>query len=215
MIYFKNSGDVLEKYKIVFNEDKVKEIHDNVKYKCGTMKHVHYFSDYGPFDLDMTLVRNWSCKYTGRDKEYDTEIRGIDEYEYDLIEPPELAYYIKELLAGSPKAYDSIRAYPIKTEEELDEEINQLNDKFLKIKVTDIEERRELLDQIKELLDTRENKLLLINYYKELMDSINLELIDTISMAEINRVSEFFESSLLERPKNITLVRSLENKSNR
>ena len=203
MIYFKKNDELIEKYQIIFNKEKVEKLKSEIINNCSFIKHEEYESDYSPKFTD-EIIRNFKCSLTGKKKDYFEETRDIYLYSYDEYKPPYLVELINQLLKGNTKVIDKILKYDTSTTSNLDDKIRKLNQEFIRIDPENITKKKAKLDEIEELLKTKElnkNQQSIEFYYNELMKLINIVLIDSISVNELNKIEEFLEIKILNKIK--------------
>ena len=87
MIYFKKNDELIEKYQIIFNKEKVEKLKSEIINNCSFITHEEYESDYSPRFTD-EIIRNFKCSLTGKKKDYFEETRDIYLYSYDEYKPP-------------------------------------------------------------------------------------------------------------------------------
>ena len=195
MIYFKKNDNNIEKYKINFNKEEIIELKKKIIDDCSFIKHNEYKSDYSP-RFTSEIIKNFRCISTGETKEYFEETRNIYLYIFDEYKPPYLVDLIDQLLNGDSNAINKILNYDISCETNIDDQINIVNQEINEISYEDISKKK---DKIKELEDLLKDKKLNMNqkniepYYKRLMELINFDLIDSISISELEKIESFFE----------------------
>ena len=202
MFYYKINNDLLEKYQVDFDSEKLRKLCDLIIDDCSSIKHYEYNSDYAPYNLDSGLIRNLVKTNTGRVKEYDMETRYIYHYSYDKYEPPHLVYLVYDLLNNHSEVIDEILNYTIEdTKLSLDSKINSLGQEFNEIDLEDIFKKKEKLQELEKLLKITElnkNQKDIEAYYNQLISLIKFELVDSISISEINKIEEFLETKLID-----------------
>ncbi len=217
MFYYKINNDLLEKYQVDFDSEKLRKLCNLIIDDCSSIKHYEYNSDYAPYYLDSKLIRNLVTTNTGRVKEYDMETRYIYHFSYDKYEPPHLVSLIYGLLNNDPQDLYEILNYTIEnTKLSLDSKINTLNQEFNQIDLEDISKKKEKLKELEKLLKLKElnkNQKDIEAYYNQLISLIKFELVDSISISEINRIEEFLKIKLVNiniESKEKTFVKILE-----
>lgn len=202
MIYFKRNEDIIEKYRVTFDKEKIKEVRNEIINNCSFIKHHEYESDYGPRFTKEDIIKNFKHTNTGKKKEYFEETRDIDLFSYDEYIPPHLVDIIDQLLNGKAKAINKIFRYDISDKSTIDDKINAVNQEIIEIAPENIEERKEKLVELEELLKVKElnkNQKDIEIYYNELINLISFELIDTLLVNDLKRVEDFLELTLANR----------------
>lgn len=202
MIYFEKNDKEIKKYEVQFDRKKVKEIREEIIDKCSLIEHKEYESDYAPYDY--TYIKNFAEPVAVGEMEYDTEIRTVYLYSYDLIIPPQLVKLIDRLLNGSESALDDIKNYNTSTIDELGKQIKKKSEEFDRISNEDIKERIKKLKEIDALLSKQKlniNCQPIEPYYNRLLALITEELIDSIPLQNIERVESFLNVNLTSKIK--------------
>ena len=76
MLYFRKNDEVIEKYQISFDKEKIEKLKKEIINNCSFIKHKEYESDYSPRFTD-EIIRNFTYTPTGKEKEYFEEISHI------------------------------------------------------------------------------------------------------------------------------------------
>lgn len=203
MIYFKKNNEYIEKYEVTFDKEKVEELKDRIISDCSLIKHVEFCSEYGAGIKDERLVKNFRREYVG-EKDCDYEVRTIYKYNFDQYVPSNLVYYISSLLDGYATSIDEIYGYDFKNDKSIDELINDAMNKFNTIDINKTYEKQKVLKEIDNLLESKRlngGQKDIRPYYDELLSLIHFELIDTINIADIERVYSFLEKEQFEQEK--------------
>ena len=198
MIYYKQNDEVIEKYNVTFDETKIIKLKERIIFECSFIKHKEYTSDYGAGFKDHKLVKNFSYKKVG-EHEYWEETRDIYKYVYDEYIPPKLVGFIDYLLKGTPTSIDAILNYNILQDISLDQRIEIATKEFNEIDINRMFVKKEKLREIDNLIKAKkmnENQKSIEPYYKELISLIKFELIDTLSVSDIDRLETFFEKEI-------------------
>lgn len=198
MIYFRKNDEVIEKYQISFDKEKIEKLKKEIINNCSFIKHEEYESDYSPIFTNK-IIRNFKYTPTGKEKEYFEETREIYRYSYDEYKPPYLVELINQLLNGNSKAIDKILNYDISTKSTIDDRIDLANQEFNKIAPEDIIKKREKLKELEDLLNEKElnkNQQSIDVYYNQLVGLIKLDLIDSLPISELGRIESFLEINL-------------------
>lgn len=202
MLYFKQNEDKIEKYEVTFDKEKIQQLNQEIIDNCSFIEHNEFESDYCPRFTDRSLIKNFKSIMTSETKEYFEETRDIYKYIYDEYKPPYLVTLVKNLLAGDKKAIDQILNYDTKEIITIDDKINRVNQKLISTSPTDIKTKKELLERLEELLKTKEknkNQKSINTYYDKLISLINFDLVDSISISELNKIENFLETQLVDK----------------
>lgn len=175
MFYFKVGNEIVEKYQVKFNKEEIEKLRENIIYNCSNIVHREYRSDYSPRFIDRNLIRNFHATLVG-EKEYFEETRDVYLFSYDEYEPPYLIKLIDRLLKEDTTVLEEILNYEIKSKPSFDKENNLVNPDFLNAKSIYL-------------------------YYQKLLSLINMELIDTLSLKEIERIESFYTKNPKEQNK--------------
>lgn len=197
MVYLKRNNDVVEKYKVDFDKERIEKLKNEIVNKCSFIEHKEYESD-SYISIDVNTVKNFMCNLIGK-KEYFEEVRDVYFYQYDEYNPPYLVELINRLLKDDSSAIEEILNYDISHELSIDDKIALVNKEFIKIDSKDITKRKEKLKEIERLLKVQElnkDQQSIEFYYNQLIGLINFDLIDSISISKISRVESFLEIKL-------------------
>lgn len=200
MIYYKQNNDVIEKYNVTFDKDKITELKERITFECSFIEHKDFTSEYGAGIKDLRLVRNLTYKKVG-EHEYWEETRDIYRYTFDEYIPPKLVLLIICLLKETASSIDQILNYDLFQDISLDKRIEFATKEFNEIDINKIHEKKTKLNEIDNLIKAKKmniNQKNIEPYYKELISLINFELIDTLSINDIDRVEIFFEKEIHE-----------------
>lgn len=198
MLYFKKNDDVIEKYQVNFDKEKIEKLKQEIINNCSFITHEEYESDYFPI-LSNKNIRNFTYTTTGKEKEYFEETRDIYHFSYDKYEPPYLVALINRLLNDDSKVIDKILNYEISSKSTIDDSIELTYQEFKRI---DNENGTKRSEKLKELEDLLKAKKLNINqqnidlYYNQLIKLIKFNLIDSLPISELNRIESFLEINL-------------------
>ncbi len=198
MLYFRKNDEVIEKYQVDFDKEEIEKLKKEIINNCSFIKHEEYESDYSPRFTD-EIIRNLTYTPTGKEKEYFEETRDIYRYSYDEYKPPYLVELINQLLNGNSKAIDKILNYDISIKSTIDDRIDLANQEFNRIDPENIAKRKAKLEEIEELLKTKElnkNQQSIDLYYNQLIGLIKFNLIDLLPISELDRIQSFLEINL-------------------
>ena len=200
MLYFRKNDDVIEKYQVNFDKEKIKKLKQEIINNCSFITHIEYEGDYAPI-LSNEIVRNFTYTPTGKEREYFEETRDIYHYSYDRYEPPYLVALINQLLLlnDNSKVIDQILNYEIASKSTIDDKIELAYKEFKEI---DPENATKKDEKLKELENLLKEKKLNINqqnidlYYNQLIELIKFNLIDSLPINELNKIESFLEINL-------------------
>lgn len=198
MLYFRKNDDVIEKYQIDFDKEKIKKLKQEIINNCSLIKHIEYESDYTPI-LSNEIVKNFTYTRTGKEREYFEETRDIYHYSYDRYEPPYLVELINQLLNDNSKVIDQILNYEISSESTIDDSIELAYKEFKEIDPENVTKKAEKLKELEDLLKAKNYNINQQNidlYYKELIELIKFNLIDSLPINELNKIESFLEINL-------------------
>ena len=210
MIYFKNNGEIIEKYNVTFDKEKLDELNKNIINNCSFIQHKEFRSDYSPRFSNKDLIKNFKYSYVG-EKEYLEETRDVYLYSYDEYIPPYLAQLIDRLLRDDVTVVDEILNYNISNESQIDDRINMLNNKLIQIGDKDINKKKLLLKELENLLnikDLNQGQQSTDLYYNSLMELIKFDLVDLLNTRELTKVEVFLGIQLTNK----VMVSESENK---
>ena len=198
MLYFRKNDDVIEKYQIDFDKEKIKKLKQEIINNCSLIKHIEYESDYTPI-LSNEIVKNFTYTRTRKEREYFEETRDIYHYSYDRYEPPYLVELINQLLNDNSKVIDQILNYEISSESTIDDSIELAYKEFKEIDPENVTKKAEKLKELEDLLKAKNYNINQQNidlYYKELIELIKFNLIDSLPINELNKIESFLEINL-------------------
>ena len=200
MLYFRKNDDVIEKYQVNFDKEKIKKLKQEIINNCSFITHIECESDYTPI-LSNEIVRNFTYTPTGKEREYFEETRDIYHYSYDRYEPPYLVALINQLLLlnDNSKVIDQLFNYETASKWTIDDKIELAYKEFKEI---DPENATKKVEKLKELENLLKAKKLNINqqnidlYYNQLIELIKFNLIDSLPINELNKIESFLEINL-------------------
>ena len=200
MLYFRKNDDVIEKYQVNFDKEKIKKLKQEIINNCSFITHIECESDYAPI-LSNEIVRNFTCTPTGKEIEYFEETRKIYHYSYDRYEPPYLVALINQLLLlnDNSKVIDQILNYEIASKSTIDDKIELAYKEFKKIDPENATKKAEKLKELENLLKAKKlniNQQNIDLYYNQLIELIKFNLIDSLPINELNKIESFLEINL-------------------
>ena len=200
MIYFRKNDDVIEKYQVNFDKEKIKKLKQEIINNCSFITHIEYEGDYAPI-LSNEIVRNFTYTPTGKEREYFEETRDIYHYSYDRYEPPYLVALINQLLLlnDNSKVIDQILNYEIASKSTIDDKIELAYKEFKEIDPENATKKAEKLKELENLLKAKKlniNQQNIDLYYNQLIELIKFNLIDSLPINELNKIESFLEINL-------------------
>ena len=200
MLYFRKNDDVIEKYQVNFDKEKIKKLKQEIINNCSFITHIECESDYTPI-LSNEIVRNFTYTPTGKEREYFEETRDIYHYSYDRYEPPYLVALINQLLLlnDNSKVIDQILNYEIASKSTIDDKIELAYKEFKEIDPENATKKAEKLKELENLLKAKKlniNQQNIDLYYNQLIELIKFNLIDSLPINELNKIESFLEINL-------------------
>lgn len=200
MLYFRKNDDVIEKYQVNFDKEKIKKLKQEIINNCSFITHIECEGDYAPI-LSNEIVRNFTYTPTGKEIEYFEETRDIYHYSYDRYEPPYLVALINQLLLlnDNSKVIDQILNYEIASKSTIDDKIELAYKEFKEIDPENATKKAEKLKELENLLKAKKlniNQQNIDLYYNQLIELIKFNLIDSLPINELNKIESFLEINL-------------------
>ncbi|MDO4963734.1 MAG: hypothetical protein Q4E75_06555 [bacterium] len=193
MYYFKKNKDVIEKYSVDYDLEKLQTLKLEIINKCSRVENFEYDDIRNPKDWDNFLkIRNYSK----------TKIKNKEElfhYKFTRYEFPYLVKLIDELIYGNALAIDEI-IKPNMQKEALPFNL-LIQNKIDEINIISDDDKDRKLLQYKKLLKLIElaklnkNQKPIKGYYKKVKDIINLDKVDELDINLLNDVSNFFDNT--------------------
>ena len=202
MYYYQQNGEILEKYKIEFNIDELLILRSKIFNKCSYITHEEKEYSCHPSQIyNIGCIRN--IKDLGETREKDLGSGSINKYHlysYDLYNPPILVDLIDRLMDGDVQAIDNINN-PAVSEKKFDfaQEINEESAKIDAISNLEIDQKIEALKSLKKTIQTvklNENQVSAWEYYSQVQKLIKRELVATLNINDILKVTNFFEKDI-------------------
>ncbi len=193
MYYFRKNKENLEKYSISFNKKQVEKLKEDIILNCSFIEHKTCRSDYDPLFLNDKIIKDYFKTKVG-EKEYFEETRNVYLHEYNEYESPYLVHLITRLLSGEAKALYEILNYDTSSFISIDEQIRLTNLELSSVDITDIEKKKEKLEQLENLLKSKElneKQKSVEEYYQKLLKLLKFTLVDTILISDLERVEKF------------------------
>ena len=202
MYYFIDKKETIEKYSVSFSKEELEKLKIEVINNCSEIEHHEYEGTHGPNKFDYLRIRNYKERFV-RIQESRDSLQWPDQrvyhYSYDEYKFPELVSTIDELLNGNVLVLDTIfNTNPESKIETIDERIRKASVELDAIDNLKITKKREKLDELQKLIELKklnEKQKSVVPYYARLRELITLDLVDTITKEEIERVNQFFENS--------------------
>lgn len=216
MYYYADKKEFVEKYLITFSKDELENLRIDVINNCSEIVHHEYDATHGPNKYDGLKIRNYSEKFI-KIKESNDSLQWPDQkiyhYSYDEYKFPNLVSIIDELIKGNTFVLDELLNDSIISKvETIEERIKKASDELDNIDNLKIHEKKEKLNELQHLINLNElnkNQKSIIPYYDKLNKLLVLELVDTISKEELERVYQFFETKLNieNKQKNMVIIK--------
>lgn len=202
MYYFIDKKETIEKYSVSFSKEELEKLKMEVINNCSEIEHHEYEGTHGPNRFDYLRIRNYKERFV-RIQESRDSLQWPDQrvyhYSYDEYKFPELVSAIDELLNGNVLVLDTIfNTNPESKIETIDEKIRKASEELDAIDNLKITKKREKLDELQKLIELKklnEKQKSVVPYYARLRELITLDLVDTITKEEIERVNQFFGNS--------------------
>ena len=205
MFYFSKNGETIKKYQVNFDKEEIEKIKSKIINNCSRRTHVIRESTLAPNELvNNPLSENISyleMKNTGRTISYSdtSEDKTLYEYDYILVTYPQLVSLIDRLLNGDETAFYDIMdykiEYPTNYNELLREEYKDTK-KLADISLEEVIKKAENIEGLKEEKELNKNQQSTDAYYNQLLRLIKLDLIDSLSISELEKVESFFNVNL-------------------
>lgn len=198
MNYFKQNGNMVEKYEINYEREVIENFKVRVINECSEIIHQEIDSTVGPDRSDYLKIRNYHQGSKVGVREYTD---GPDEYiyhfSYDEYKFPYLVSLIDKFLNGDMYALKSIFNPDFKMESvSINTRIEMTMSELEEINNLDFDKKREKLDELKKLIEIsniNKDQKPIADYYNKFKDLVSLNLVDTISIDEISKITSFFD----------------------
>ncbi|MBQ3021629.1 MAG: hypothetical protein IJD92_05360 [Bacilli bacterium] len=202
MYYFIDKKETIEKYSVSFSKEELEKLKIEIINNCSEIEHHEYEGTHGPNEFDYFRIRNYKERFV-RVKESRDSLQWPDQriyhYSYDEYKFPELVSAIEELLNRNVLVLDTIfNTNPESKIETIDERIRKASAELDAIDNLKITKKREKLDELQKLIELKKlnkKQKSVVPYYARLRELITLDLVDTITKEEIERVNQFFGNS--------------------
>lgn len=193
MIYVKEEN-VLKKYKIEVDKEKLLELKYKIINECSIIKHIKekQREDNLTSDYDFVHIRNYSKRFIERIDNrdfYGSPLISIYEVEYDFYKEPEIIKLLEEVLNGNEEKTLELLEYEPKEEKQ-----ESLEDKLSSLLSNNDGNDEKIIYETKKMFEDYQNtkyqKSVSI-YLEDVKKCIRLLFIDEISYAEYKRVCNF------------------------
>lgn len=199
MYYFIDKKETIEKYSVSFSKEELEKLKIEVINNCSEIEHHEYEGTHGPNEFDYLRIRNYKERFVRVDESRDSlqwPDQRVYHYSYDEYKFPELVSVIDELLNGNVLVLDTIfNTNPESKGKTIDEKIRKASEELDAIDNLKITKKREKLDELQKLIELKKlnkKQKSVVPYYARLRELITLDLVDTITKEEIERVNQFF-----------------------
>lgn len=199
MYYFIDKKETIEKYLVSFSKEELEKLKIEVINNCSEIEHHEYEGTHGPNEFDYLRIRNYKERFVRIQESRDSlqwPDKRVYHYSYDEYKFPELVSVIDELLNGNVLVLDTIfNTNPESKGKTIDEKIRKASEELDAIDNLKITKKREKLDELQKLIELKKlnkKQKSVVPYYARLRELITLDLVDTITKEEIERVNQFF-----------------------
>ena len=205
MFYYLKNRDNIEKYFVNFDNEELENLKIEIINNCSEIIHHEYDGIDAPAQFDYLRIRNYKEKFVGI-KESRDSLQIPDYYvyhfSYDEYVFPDLVYLIDELLKGDNNSIDKILNYGKKLNgksisDTISDRIDETSRQLDNIDNLDIVRKKSKLEELNSLIklkEINEKQASIESYYIKLKNLITFNLIDKISIKDIERVNNFFEN---------------------
>ena len=216
MIYYRNSGEVIEKFIVLIDIEKMKELKSRIINDCSFIEHKEFTSEYLINNIDNSLMKSFQYSIVKTEKN-DISTRNIYSYSYNLYHPPYLVELMDRLMKNDVSAIEEIFNYDTSKDKTVDNQIKKINEELFEIDVKNIIDKRKKLKELEVLLCVKEinkNQKSTSFYYNRVLKLINFKVIDMMPLADLNKFNNFLDNkfnfeSMINTPRNANLVRVL------
>lgn len=202
MYYFVDKKETIEKYLVSFSKEELEKLKIEIINNCSEIEHHEYEGTHGPNEFDYLRIRNYKERFVRVEESRDSlqwPDQRVYHYSYDEYKFPELVSVIDELLNGNVLVLDTIfNTNPESKGETIDEKIRKASEELDAIDNLKITKKKEKLDELQKLIELKKlnkKQKSVVPYYAKLRELITLDLVDTITKEEIERVNQFFGNS--------------------
>jgi len=200
MLYFVKKGNRIEKYEATYDKAEMEKLKYEIIENCSEIIHHSYDDTTGPDEDDYLRTRNLIKTKVGireHNDFYDIAPETVYHFEYDEYEFPYLVSLIDMLLHNNAGALDMILNPDFSYEpESFEKRINDLMKKASRISNRKTKEKIAILEDLARLTNQSElnaNQKSVKEYYPIVQKLINLRIIDSIQLTELEKIQSFFE----------------------
>lgn len=185
MYYLKKYENYIEKYEVKFERRKIEQLKNIVINRCSEIVHVEYTTTH--IKTPKQNYKNYHCFAHDVRKHEAVFTVVYDEYKY-----PELVYLIIRLLNGDMTVISEIENYNSTSDTEkiaFEDKIMDMSAEIDKIPNIEVEKKIDRLKMFQKFLEhvkLNANQESTEQYYLMLKELIYLEIVDTISLDEID-----------------------------
>ena len=212
MIYLVQEDKHINKYEVSFDKEKLNEIKYALIENCSAIVHWKYEDTKEYVSFENSIIKNYKSTPLGKKEctdQYGSKVvKDIFLCEYDQYNVPVLVDLIDQLLKGCDSALDSILSYaPYSWGPKIPivKQLEKAKKEYIEIFYSgDKEQLMNALLKVGRLeseLELNKNQKSQKPYYKELLNSISFEFIDSIEKEVVERTDDFFGTTLMEQTK--------------
>ena len=200
MLYFVKKGNRIEKYEVTYDKAEMEKLKYEIIENCSEIIHHSYDDTAGPDEDDYLRTRNLIKTKVGvreHNDFYDIAPETVYHFEYDEYEFPYLVSLIDMLRHNNAGAREMILNPDFSYEpESFEKRINDLMKKASRISNRKTKEKIAILEDLARLTNQSElnaNQKSVKEYYPIVQKLINLRIIDSIQLTELEKIQSFFE----------------------
>lgn len=204
MLYFVKKENRIEKYTVTYDEHQMEKLKLEIIDKCSEITHSEHFDIYKESYYDDQLkIRNLKSReakdgeYPEKYKEYFSKDADIYFYSYDEYTFPYLISLIDCFYKGYGPSIKEILNPTFKCiPDSFEKRISDLSNRINNIPKENTEEKKEALTDLERLIKNAKlnaNQISVKEYYPKVKELIKLELVDSITIDEFEKLKNFFE----------------------
>lgn len=205
MFYFVNTEKSIEKYLVNFDEEKIKELKQELILNCGSLNHRKYKNVIGPME-ETDTIKNLKIEKVGKCKYNIGKEECCEDPEFDVYSFEYDEYVLNEKHKLVKKNIDGLLNYDVKSLNNIFESIyaDENTIEAIKKNIEILRERQEYVGEYGKLaiqksindytesLIEAEAELKLSKYHEKLLGLIKLSIYSEMCLEDINMVEKFF-----------------------